>query len=169
MTQVYSLPDGLGMAQAALIEPLSCLSHGWDVMNPITVGQRVLVIGAGIIGLLWACLLHLHGLRKTVTISEPQDKRREFVKKLGLDYEVSSPMDLKDREFDVAVDCSGNGRAMESAFGMLARGGRLCIFGVADPATKIAIEPFQVPPSRGSRYRRRGYIELLTFRSTRRS
>lgn len=71
------------MAQAALSEPLSCLAHGWNKMNPINVGERVLVLGAGIIGLLWACLLHLHGLRKTVTISEPQEKRREMVQKLG--------------------------------------------------------------------------------------
>lgn len=71
------------MPLAALAEPLSCLAHGWDMMNPINVGLRILVVGAGIIGLLWACLLHLHGLRKTVTISEPQEKRREMAKKLG--------------------------------------------------------------------------------------
>ena len=77
------MPDDVDMPQAALAEPLSCLAHGWDRMNPIHVGQRVLVLGAGIIGLLWACLLHLHGLRKTVTVSEPQDKRKEMVRKLG--------------------------------------------------------------------------------------
>lgn len=69
--------------QAALTEPLSCLAHGWDKINPVHVGDKVLVIGAGIIGLLWACLLHLHGLRKTVTISEPQPRRRLAAKKLG--------------------------------------------------------------------------------------
>lgn len=62
----------------------------------------------------------------------------------GLGYEVSNPMDLKNREYDVAVDCSGNGRAMEAALGMLAPRGRFCIFGVADPKTKISIEPYQV-------------------------
>lgn len=71
------------MPQAALAEPLSCLAHGWDVINPVNVGTNVLVIGSGIIGLLWACLLHLHGSRKTVTISEPIEARREAVKKLG--------------------------------------------------------------------------------------
>lgn len=71
------------MHQAVLSEPLSCLAHGWDKLNPVNVGNRVLVIGAGIIGLLWACLLHLHGLRKTVTISEPQQKRREHAIHLG--------------------------------------------------------------------------------------
>lgn len=71
------------MHQAVLSEPLSCIAHGWDRLNPVNVGNRVLVIGAGIIGLLWACLLHLHGLRKTVTISEPQEKRREIADNFG--------------------------------------------------------------------------------------
>ena len=72
------------MAQAALTEPLSCVAHGWDQISPVTVGTKTLVIGSGIIGLLWACILHLHGLRKTVVISEFQEKRRFAAKKLGM-------------------------------------------------------------------------------------
>jgi len=71
------------MHQAVFSEPLSCMAHGWDKINPVNVGNKVLVIGAGIIGLLWACLFHLHGLRKTVTISEPQQKRRSLASNLG--------------------------------------------------------------------------------------
>lgn len=71
------------MRHAALSEPLSCMAHGWDKINPVNIGSKVLVIGAGIIGLLWACLFHVHGLRKTVTISEPQQKRKELASKLG--------------------------------------------------------------------------------------
>ncbi|KAJ8668174.1 hypothetical protein QAD02_009837 [Eretmocerus hayati] len=143
-TQVYLVPDGVEMPQAALSEPLSCLAHGWDIMNPIHVGQRVLVIGAGIIGLLWASLLHLHGLRKTVTVSEPQEKRQKMAKDLDLDYTVSAPADLKGKEFDLAVDCSGFGPAMEAAIPLLKRGGRFCFFGVASPQTKISIQPYEV-------------------------
>lgn len=62
----------------------------------------------------------------------------------GLDYEVSSPADLNDKEFELGIDCSGSGPAMESAIRLLTRGGRFCMFGVADPKTKISIEPFQV-------------------------
>ena len=142
-TQVHVLPDGVDMSQAALTEPLSCLAHGWDKINPVNVGLDVLVIGAGIIGLLWACLLHLHGLRKTVTISEPQEKRRKMLPKLDLDYEAKSPEQLKEG-FDLVVDCSGSGPAMEAAVPLLRRGGRLCVFGVASPKAKLTIEPFQV-------------------------
>lgn len=77
------MPDGVEMHQAVLTEPLSCIAHGWNKINPVHVGEKVLVLGAGIIGLLWTCMLHLHGLRKTVTISEPLEKRRSAVTQLG--------------------------------------------------------------------------------------
>ncbi|XP_023288560.1 D-arabinitol dehydrogenase 1-like [Orussus abietinus] len=141
---VHLIPEGLDLAQAALTEPISCLAHGWDRINPVDVGTRVLVIGAGIIGLLWAALLHLRGLRKTVTISEPQAKRRETVKKLGVDYEALSSSELSGREFDLAIDCSGSGPAMEAAVHLLGRGGKLCVFGVANPKAKMSIEPFEI-------------------------
>ncbi|KAK0167273.1 hypothetical protein PV327_004695 [Microctonus hyperodae] len=143
-TQVHLVPEGVELHQAALTEPLSCLAHGWDKINPVHVGDRVLVIGAGIIGLLWACLLHLHGLRKTVTISEPQPRRRLAAKKLDLDYEVNNPAEIKDANFDLAVDCSGSGPAMESAIPLLKRGGRLCVFGVAHPNATLTLSPFQI-------------------------
>ncbi|XP_025073226.1 LOW QUALITY PROTEIN: D-arabinitol dehydrogenase 1-like [Pogonomyrmex barbatus] len=142
-TQVYLIPDEIEMRQAALTEPLSCMAHGWDKINPVNIGSKVLVIGAGIIGLLWACLLHLHGLRKTVTISEPQQKRKDIASNLGLDYKIKNPTELKE-EYDLAVDCSGYAPAMESAVSLLGQGGRLCVFGVANSKAKISIEPFQV-------------------------
>ncbi|XP_015115847.1 D-arabinitol dehydrogenase 1 [Diachasma alloeum] len=143
-TQVHLVPEGIEMPQAALTEPLSCLAHGWDMINPVNVGSTVLIIGSGIIGLLWACLLHLHGLRKSVSISEPQPGRREAVKKLDLDYDVNSPGDLKSKTFDLAVDCSGSGPAMEAAVPLLRRGGRLCVFGVANPNATLTLKPFEI-------------------------
>ncbi|XP_072758256.1 sorbitol dehydrogenase-like [Anoplolepis gracilipes] len=142
-TQVYLIPDEIEMYHAVLSEPMSCLAHGWDKLNPVNVGNKVLVIAAGIIGLLWSCLLHLDGLRKTVTIIEPQQKRREIAAHLGLDYQVKNPNDLKE-EFDIVVDCSGSAPAMETAISLLGRGGRLCVFGVANPKAKMSIEPFQI-------------------------
>ncbi|XP_012263937.2 sorbitol dehydrogenase-like [Athalia rosae] len=143
-TQVYLVPDEVDLDQAALVEPLSCLAHGWDIINPVNVGSRILVIGAGIIGSLWSSLLHLHGQRKTVTVSEPQIKRRELFENLNLDFKAVSPAELKGREFDLAIDCSGSGPAIESAIPLLGKGGRLCIFGVASPQTEVKIKPFEV-------------------------
>lgn len=70
-----------------MTEPISCLAHGWDLVSPLHVGQRILVVGAGIIGNLWVCLLHLQGHRK-VTVSEPNQKRLELLKNLSEFFEI---------------------------------------------------------------------------------
>ncbi|XP_046423852.1 D-arabinitol dehydrogenase 1-like [Neodiprion virginianus] len=143
-SQVHLVPEGVKLPQAALVEPLSCLVHGWDILNPVHVGTRILIIGAGIIGSLWSCLLHLYGQRKTVTISEPQVKRRRLFENLDLGFKTVAPEDLKGSEFDLAIDCSGSGPAMQEALTLLGRGGRLCVFGVANPNTEVKFKPFEV-------------------------
>lgn len=65
-----------------MCEPLSCLAHGWDRVSPVSVGQRILILGAGIIGNLWAAALHLQGHKK-VTMSEPLEARRKLFENLG--------------------------------------------------------------------------------------
>lgn len=62
---------------------------------------------------------------------------------IGLDYQVKNPNEIKEK-FNVAVDCSGSAPAMEAAISLLDHGGRMCIFGVANPKAKLSIEPFQV-------------------------
>jgi len=68
---------------AGLAEPLSCVAHGWDRITPIAVGSKILILGAGIIGNLWASILHLQGHRRVI-VSEPQETRRKLLEKLGL-------------------------------------------------------------------------------------
>ncbi|KAL2739592.1 D-arabinitol dehydrogenase 1-like [Vespula maculifrons] len=143
-SQIHLIPDKVQMHQAALTEPLSCLAHGLKRIGTIHVGNQVLIIGAGIIGLFWSCLLHLRGLRNTVTISEPQEKRRKIASKLGLNYKLKEPNQLANDQFDLVVDCSGSGPAMETAMQLLKPGGCLCMFGVANPKTKMSIEPYQI-------------------------
>lgn len=143
-SQVHLVADEVPMHQAALAEPLSCLAHGLKIIGKIDVGYNVLILGAGIIGLLWSCLLHLHGLRKTVTISEPQEKRRKMVSNLDLNYKIKEPSQLGNEEYDLIVDCSGSGPAMESAIRLVKPGGTLCIFGAANPKAKMTIEPYQI-------------------------
>ena len=46
---------------------------------------QILVMGAGIIGLLWTSLLHYHGYRD-VTVSEVAEGRKQLATNLGFDY-----------------------------------------------------------------------------------
>ncbi|XP_069684513.1 uncharacterized protein [Periplaneta americana] len=148
--QVHKLPDSITLEQAALTEPLSCVSHGWDRICPIAVGSKILILGAGIIGNLWASVLHLQGHRR-VTVSEPQEARRKLMKNLETGFDIITPTELKARKaqdteygFDLIVDCSGYAPAMEESLDLLKHGGKLCIFGITSPEAKMSVRPFQL-------------------------
>ncbi|KAG5880768.1 hypothetical protein JTB14_012648 [Gonioctena quinquepunctata] len=150
MNQIHKLNDNITLEQAGLAEPLSCLAHGWNIISPVTVGMRILVTGAGIIGNLWVCNLHLHGHRN-VTVSEPNLARLNQLKKLNTGYNLITPEQLKKNQesdpgylFDVIIDCSGYPPAIEHAVSLLEKGGKLCCFGVAPPHAEIKIKPFDL-------------------------
>jgi len=149
-SQVHKLPETISLEQAALCEPLSCLSHGWDLASPIKVGKNILITGAGIIGNLWACALHLHGHRR-VTISEPNQSRLNNLKKLNLGFDLITPDQLKKKQaedpeflFDFIIECSGFPPAIEHCLSLLNQGGKLVIFGVAPPHGRISISPYEI-------------------------
>ena len=150
---VHQLPDCVPLQTAALCEPLSCLLHGHDLFSPIPPHGRVVVLGAGIIGLLTACLLHHRGVTD-VTVSEPSAARRRFLEELRLGYRALSPAELA-AEFqdmseeqvsadglDMVIDCSGFCPAIEQAAGFLRRGGALCLFGMAPSQGRVSLSPY---------------------------
>ncbi|XP_044260807.1 D-arabinitol dehydrogenase 1-like [Tribolium madens] len=141
--QVHKL-SGIPLKTAALVEPLSCVAHGWDLISPISVGEEILVVGAGIIGILWTCLLHLHGHKK-LTLVEKNPARRELLKKLQqeLGFKLVGALELVGK-FDLIVDCTGHGPAIESGVKLLNFGGKMCIFGVAPPGDRIEVSPFEI-------------------------
>ena len=72
----------------ALCEPLSCILHGWDRLQMVNAPQpdsKIVIMGAGIIGNLWICLLHHYGFRDVI-VSEPSPIRRKLAAQLGRYY-----------------------------------------------------------------------------------
>ncbi|HEX9528381.1 MAG TPA: zinc-binding dehydrogenase, partial [Streptosporangiaceae bacterium] len=52
--------------------------------------------------------------------------------------------DLDGARFSIAVDATGVPAAIESAIGLLDRGGRLLVFGVSPAEATVAVSPFLV-------------------------
>ncbi len=133
--KLLRIPDGLDLRTAALAEPLAVALHG-ITLSGAKPGDRVLVTGAGPIGLLTVAALRALGI-DAVTVSEPSTHRRERAAKVGAtatcDPEALAlprmPFTIVDEPFDVALECSGNPRAMESALGQLRRLGILVLVG----------------------------------------
>ena len=66
--------------------------HGWELFQkygPVQQDARILILGAGIIGNLWSCVLHHFGFRNVV-ISELSEKRRKIAEGMGTGFKVLS-------------------------------------------------------------------------------
>ena len=138
--QTYPLAEGIDQGLAALAEPLSCIIHGWDRIAPIQSDQYVLIMGAGIIGLLWASLLRHNGVNE-IHLTEPNTARRKTAEKIG--FSCIDPKFL-DKEFSVIIDCSGAASAIEQAQNYLKIGGKLLLFGIVPPDQTVSFSPFKI-------------------------
>jgi (R,R)-butanediol dehydrogenase / meso-butanediol dehydrogenase / diacetyl reductase len=134
-TSCYRIPDRLDIRTAALCEPTAVALHG-VLRAEIGLQSRVLVTGAGPIGLLTVAVLRAIGV-EDVTVSEPNPKRRDLVRRVGASRVVTPdsfvapelPMDVAVEPFDVAIECSGRPDAMEMALAQLQRRGTLVLSG----------------------------------------
>jgi L-iditol 2-dehydrogenase len=83
---VFRIPKGLSWEKAALVEPLSCVMNGQELIN-VGLGDTVVILGAGPIGLLHVKLARLAGAHK-ILISEPSEARRKSALAAGADVVV---------------------------------------------------------------------------------
>jgi threonine dehydrogenase-like Zn-dependent dehydrogenase len=129
------VPDHLSLKHAALVEPLAVALHGITQGGGARPGTRWLVTGGGPIGFLSVAALKALGV-DDIVVSEPKERRRELCAQLGARTITPEelvrpqwPHDLVDEPFDVALECSGNGKGQEAALAQLKRAGTLVLVG----------------------------------------
>jgi threonine dehydrogenase-like Zn-dependent dehydrogenase len=86
--QLFRLPDGISIREAALFEPLG-VSLQAVLENLPRDGDRVLVIGAGVIGNLVVQSIRALGCRCQVTVAEPDPFPADMALKTGADKLIS--------------------------------------------------------------------------------
>ncbi|MGI3784661.1 MAG: NAD(P)-dependent alcohol dehydrogenase [Janthinobacterium lividum] len=131
----FPAPEGIDAEQAAMAEPVSvgvwaCRKAG------VTAGDRVLVTGAGPIGLLAGQVARAFGAGK-VTVTDVSDFRLGVAAELGLDaHRADQPLTS---EYDVLLECSGAPVAVKSGLSALARAGRAVLVGMGPDEVGINI------------------------------
>ncbi len=149
--QVYSLPPEVSLREAALVEPAAIAVHCVDRID-MKVGQRVLVIGGGTIGLLTLQMARLAGASHTI-LSEPVAFKRDLAQKLGAQRVVDPRTEdlaavVKDctegRGVDVCIEAVGLPRAIEQGFPLLRERGKLIILGWPPAESTITISPHRI-------------------------
>lgn len=132
---LYRIPDRLNLRTAALTEPLAVVLHGIGKGSPAP-GDRVLVTGAGPIGLLHVAVLRDRGV-SDIVVSAPAPRRKDAARHVGASAVIDPddlvqplwPMEVVAEPFRVAFECSGNREAMENALANLDAGGTLVLSG----------------------------------------
>jgi len=129
---------------AALVEPLACVVQGVEDTD-LRAGQRVLVIGAGPIGLMFVALARHLGCR--VTVAGRGKKRLETAQRLGAEpvLKVGEQSDLvaavpPGSVFDVAIEAVGKPETWEAAVRLVRKGGTVNFFGGCPAGTTVALD-----------------------------
>lgn len=139
----FRLPDGVSTADAALIEPLSCAIHGFDVLQP-RLGDHFLIYGAGTMGLIMAALAKRSGAA-SVSLVDLNPSRLETARVLGCSAAVSSADELdRPRGWDIVIDCTGVVAAIEDGLGRVSPGGTFQQFGVSAEKAVARFSPYRV-------------------------
>jgi (R,R)-butanediol dehydrogenase / meso-butanediol dehydrogenase / diacetyl reductase len=128
------IPEALATRSAALAEPTAITLHALRLAD-VRSEDRVLVTGAGPVGLLIIAVLRAQGI-SDITVSEPSPVRRQQALDVGATRAVAPealgepPMTMPVAEpFAVAFECSGHANAAETALGQLDYAGTLVIVG----------------------------------------
>ena len=141
----YVLPDTISYREAALIEPLSCAVHGMHQLNA-QVGDSILIVGAGTMGLILLQLALRVGASHVVSLDQ-NTQRLARAEQIGAHHTQTSMEKLLADEplgFDCVIDATGVPAAIEAAFKAVKRGGKFLIFGVAPSEARISLSPFRL-------------------------
>lgn len=137
------LPEHVRTQDAALIEPLSCAVRGYDVLKS-QLGSHVLIYGSGTMGLMMLELAKRTGAA-SVDVLDLNPDRLATAQQLGCSGSAATAEELdRPRGWDLVVDATGNGAAIQDGLGRVAKAGTFLQFGVSDYATTATIEPYKI-------------------------
>lgn len=134
----YPVPDSLSDDAAALLEPLSvgmwaCRKAG------VSAGTRVLVTGAGPIGLLAMQAAKALG---AAAISDMHAHRLDLARTLGADVALDATgVDLTETAFapNVLLECSGSAAALDSAVRLVRPAGSVVLVGMGSDEVRLPL------------------------------
>jgi L-iditol 2-dehydrogenase len=143
---VYAVGDA-PYDQAALAEPLSCALHATRMLG-IYVGEDVVVLGAGVMGLMNVIAAKKRGAR--VIVSEIDAGRLTRARAIGadelIDASTTDPISrvrelTGGRGAEAVIAAIGHEKANEQGMAMLADRGRYVLFAAAHPEPRFTVSP----------------------------
>ncbi|MCM3657614.1 zinc-binding alcohol dehydrogenase [Agromyces mediolanus] len=143
LARMTRIPDGVSDTEAAFTQ-LAAIALNAVRAGELQLGQRVVVVGAGLVGLLAAQLARLNGAHPVVTLDLMPERRARAVQLGFASFDTSDPADeaalhsLAPDGFDVVIEATGSPMAFVPALRLAARGGRVVLLG----STRGAVPDF---------------------------
>jgi D-arabinitol dehydrogenase (NADP+) len=138
---VFSIGD-LPFEQGAFVEPLSCVLHGSERAR-LRMGDRVLILGAGPIGLLLLQVARIQGAA-FITSVERQPARAMIASQFGAERVYTDLDMLQPASYDVVIDATGVIPLMNRAIDFVRPGGTVLLFGVPPAGKNLEMEAFKI-------------------------
>lgn len=134
---LHRLPDGLSFEEAAFAEPVGVALHAMKRAGDLK-GSTVLVVGAGLIGLLVIQALKRAGAARVVAV-DLDEGRLTLARELGADEVIvsgSAPVP----EVDVAMEVVGAAPTVDLAIRSVRKGGRVVLVGNLAPSVPLPLQ-----------------------------
>lgn len=129
------LPSGLDYDRAAMVEPVSVAVHGVKRAQ-VGPGDRVVVVGAGMIGLLVVQVAKNAGAKEVIAV-DIDARKRQMALDLGATRAEESADGL---EVDVAIEAVGIDATVAMAMRSVRKGGRVSLVGNLAPEVKMPLQ-----------------------------
>ena len=143
--RAHPVPDSVSDEAAALIEPLSV--GVWAARKAaVQPGDRVLVTGAGPVGLLCADVARTRGAA-WVGVSDTNDHRLQVATERGASQAINAlagPLTEQIEPVDVILECSGATPAVQAAFDAAAPAARIVMVGMGSPNMELPVATIQI-------------------------
>ncbi len=131
---VYRLEDQTSFEEGTLVEPFACAVHICRLLE-LHPADKLLIYGAGPIGLLAMQAAKIHGLRNIVVVDLNED-RLEIVKELG---EIGVTRIDDTAEFDAVIDAVGAGITRTNSIKAVRPGGKVVFTGLHEGESTLPI------------------------------
>jgi len=142
----HKLADSVSFDEAALVEPLSVGTHAVAI-TPAELGDNLLVIGSGVVGLM---VLQIAKLRVggKVFVSDLIDYKLEIAKTLGADTVVDTGKEdlisrigelTKGNGVDAVIEAVGVQQTLQQALTVVKKGGDITVAGLLERMVQLDI------------------------------
>ena len=137
----HDVPDSVTAHAAALMEPLSVGIWACEKAQ-VTAGSRVLIAGAGPIGVITAQVAQAMGAVEVI-VTDVSEQRLAFARSHGATRTLVAGEAVDEMIVDAFIDASGAGRAIRAGIPAVMRGGRVVSGGLAAHALTLPVNLLQ--------------------------